>query len=171
MTDNRWAEPEGYKEKPPVVAYRILDRDSGEVVIRQTTATEDPHRRGASYLAFDGRDQVFADEIIALVQRVCSFFYQKDDYAPMGGWEPSTASDDEVKARIRRLNLGENTREAERVGRHAYPLDELPWAQQRALIEQIDRLKAKWQFEIVGENDTAVEAPAPAWSGPTPAYF
>lgn len=146
-----WGEPEGYASgETPRVRYRILDKAKGEVVERVTGSMYDTGTQ-RFHLEFDSRDQAFADEMALMVQRCCSYFYSKDGYEPMQGWAESRVADDEVRERIRRLDGGENTREARRSRKARYPLTELPWAQQRALIEQIDRIKHEWSFEWVGE--------------------
>lgn len=88
-----------------------------------------------------------------------------DDCRVLGMWEhdyrPHAVSDDEVRERIHRLDKGENTREAERTSKRSYPISELPWDQQRALIEQVERLKRKWAFEIIGEVEESPSVPVP----------
>lgn len=147
-----WGEPEGYERgQTPRVRYRILDKATDKIVEHVTGSMYDTGTQHC-HLEFDSRDQAFAYEISAAVQRVCAYFYQRDGYEPMAGWIEARVTDDEVRARIRRLDLGENTREARRTAKRRYPLTELPWAQQRALIEQIDRIKHEWRFEWVGEE-------------------
>lgn len=162
MTENRWADPAGFPPPlaPPAVAYRILDRRTGTVVTHRTSSMWDSWR-GARFRALDEADQEFAAEIRTIIQRACRYFYAPDgEYVPMGGWNGCTVTDDEVRARIDRLDRGENSREAYRDKgdeNARYPLDRLPWAQQRALVEQIERVKAEWRFEIIGEVDGPAE--------------
>lgn len=147
---NQWAEPEGYQQGPPAVRYRIRDDDDG-VVERETSVAYD-HGRQRYYHALGAKDQHFADEIVTLIQAACAYFHAADDeYEPLEGVPETRITDDEVAARIERLEGGENTREAERTRMTYYPLTDLPFEQQRALVEQIDALKQRWQFEILGE--------------------
>lgn len=149
--ENRWATPEGYEELPPLVSYRILDQQSGQVVRRQTSVARDIIR-ARYYHALSPADQHFADEIVNLVQQACAYFYAADqDYEPLEGVAEIRLTDEQVSARIARLDQGENTREAKRDMKAGYPLGELPFEQQRALVEQIEALKQRWQFEILGE--------------------
>lgn len=149
--ENLWADPDGYAESPPRVRYRIRDRKSGEVV-EHLTVSEYDHGRGRHYLSLAPEDQEFAEEIVTLIQRACSYFYAPDEkYEPLEGVPDLIISDDEVLRRIERLEKGENTREAERSGKGYYPLAELPFDQQRALVEQIEVLKIRWQFQILGD--------------------
>ena len=92
---------------------------------------------------------------MSLVQRASAYFSAPDDeYEPLDGIAEMRLTDEEVRVRIARLEQGENTREAEREKKQFYPLGELPFEQQRALIEQIEALKQQWQFEILGEVET-----------------
>lgn len=146
-----WGNPEGYPQwAVPAVRYRILDRATGEVVEHVTASMFDSNDQ-RSHLEFSFADQAFADEIRDKVQEACSYFYMKSEWVPLKGWPEARVSDAEIRERIRRLNLGENTREATRTGKRSYPIPDLPWAEQRALIEQIDRIKSEWKFEWIGE--------------------
>jgi hypothetical protein len=148
--ENRWAEPEGYTQGPPPVRYRIRD-DSGEVVERETSVAYD-HGRQRYYHALGAKDQHFADAIVTLIQAACAYFHAAEsEYEPLEGVPEIRITDDDVAARIERLEGGENTREAERTRMTYYPLTDLPFEQQRALVEQIEALKQRWQFEILGE--------------------
>ena len=148
--ENRWAEPEGYEQGPPPVRYRIRD-ESGEVVERETSVAYD-HGRQRYYHALGAKDQHFADEIVTLIQAACAYFHAAEsEYEPLEGVPEMRITDDEVAARIERLERGENTREAERTRMTYYPLTDLPFEQQRALVEQIESLKQRWRFEILGE--------------------
>lgn len=147
---NTWAQPDGYAAPPPPVRYRVRAED-GRVVERQTSVAFDA-TRSRYYHSLAPQDQPFADSLVALIQRACAYFYASDDeYAPLEGVRDIRVSDREVLERIERLERGENVREAERTGQKYYPLTELPFDQQRALIEQIEALKQKWGFEILGE--------------------
>lgn len=149
--ENRWAEADGYGESPPRVRYLIRDRKSDEVV-EHLTVSEYDHGRGRHYLSLAPEDQEFAEEIVTLIQRACAYFYAPDEkYEPLEGVPDLIISDDDVLRRIERLEKGENTREAERSGKGYYPLTDLPFDQQRALVEQIEVLKIRWQFQILGE--------------------
>lgn len=154
--DNRWAGPDGYEQEPPRVRYRIRDA-SGDVVDHLTSVAYDPKRR-RYFHSLAPSDQHFADQLVALIQQACGFFYAPDgEYEALEGVASSAISDAEVRDRIDRLERGENTREAERTDMEYYPLTALPFDQQRALVEQIEEMKVTWAFEIVGE-----EAPASA---------
>ena len=161
MVDNIWADPEGSEAPPRAVRYLILDRKTKLIVLRETLYARDPVY-GTYFRSLRSEDQQFANAIVDLVQTVCAYFYEDDEtYTPMEGVPEVVISDAAITERIDRLNRGENQREAARVGRASaygkknlsYPLDELPWDQQRALIEQIEQLKAEWHFEILGEVD------------------
>ena len=39
-----------------------------------------------------------------------------------------------------------------------YPLTELPFERQRALVELIEAVKERWQFEVIGEVEQAEAA-------------
>ena len=60
-----------------------------------------------------------------------------------------------MRERIARLEQGENVRESERTGLEYYPLAELPFDQQRALVERIEDHKQRWAFAILGEEAKA----------------
>ena len=148
---NQWAQPDGYEDHPPTVRYRIRG-PSGRVVERRTAVAFDSGRR-RYYHALAPEDQPFGDAIVRLIQGACSYFCAPDEeYEPLDGAPDIRLSDSEVAARIERLERGENTREAERTGLQYYPLTELPFDQQRALVEQIEALKQHWQFEMIGED-------------------
>lgn len=156
---NEWADPAGYAEQPKPIAYRILDH--GIMRERRTQPAYDgPRKRWFHALAPE--DQRFADSIAGIVQEACRYFYA-DDWTPMPGDDTVVVSDDEVRERIHRLNKGENEREPERVRMYkgpkdaAYPLDRLPWATQRALIERIEAYKQAYQFEFIGPTEPAPE--------------
>ena len=122
----------------------------GDVVEHETRITILPD---GFYHALALDDQMFADQIVRLVQRACAYFYEHDDtYEPMSGIPGKGASDAEVRARIARLNAGENLREAERTHKERYDLEKLPWNQQRALIEKIDELKREWGFQFINDG-------------------
>ncbi len=152
--DNKWAEPEGVENVPTPIRYRIWDRKKEEVVVRTTLFARDIKRKFYYFQSLALEDQVFANEIVELVQQACTYFYASDEaYEPMEGVPDIRITDEEVIERIRRLNLGENQREADRTHRLSYPIDELPWDQQRALIERIDQHKIDNKFEIIGPNE------------------
>lgn len=174
--DNQWNLPEGDAARIPIV-YLIKDAVSGNVVKRKTSQMHDIHT-GSSHHAMHSDDQHYGYKVTALVQQACGYFYQADgEYQPLEGmvfdwcacghkeshhlpicmscghlhtYHPYAVSDDEVRERIRRLDLGENEREALRTAKRRYPLQELPWLQQRALIEQLLAVKREWQVEILG---------------------
>ena len=151
--ENKWAEPEGYDIAPKPIRYRIKDYLTGQVVERKTELMRD-YTVGAMFHSLASRDQFIADRINELIQRACHYFYKPDgEYFPMEGVFEVVISDDAVRERIRRINKGENLREALRTQLNYYDLEELPFKQQRALIEQIEKLKKDWEFEILGEAD------------------
>ena len=148
--ENRWADPAGNEGEPPRVRYRI--RDASGAIVDRVTSTAYDSKRQRYYHSLAPFDQPFADEIVELVQRASAYFYAaEDDYQPLEGVADVRVTDDEVRTRIARLEQGENVREAERTGLEYYPLSDLPFDQQRALIEQIEALKRRWGFEILGE--------------------
>lgn len=150
--ENRWADPEGTQLRPACVRYQIIDAGTGRLVQRRTSVNLDVGRdRYFHALAPD--DQHFADKIVAVVQRACGYFYLPEaDYESLEGVPGITISDEEVLARCERLDQGENTREAERLNMTRYPLTDLPLSQQRALVEQVEKIKQDWQFSILGEE-------------------
>ena len=151
---NRWAAPKGFEANPPPVRYRIAGAD-GALVERETERAFDAGRQ-RHYHALHVQDQHFGDAVTALVQQACGYFYAPDEtYAPLAGVADVVVPDDDVRARIERLDGGENTREAERTQLRRYPLAELPFDQQRALVEQIEALKRVWRFEILGPAQAA----------------
>lgn len=120
----------------------------GEVVERVTTVSVDPvnHR---SYHALQEADQLFADLCTRTVQEACRWFYD-DGWEPMKGVPDIQFTDDQVRESIERLDLGENKREADRIGKRRYVLTDLPWPQQRALVEQLYALRREFGFEKLG---------------------
>jgi hypothetical protein len=164
---NQWASPEGFTSRPPRVQYRVRDKDSGEVVVRMTALMADGAvRKGAYYHSLDHHDLHLAKSAARLLQQACGYFYADDEkYEPLEGVADIVIPDHEVRERIERMDLGENSREAERVGRKRYVLTELPWDQQRALVEQITALYREWQFEWIGEATPKEEA---EYQKPTP---
>ena len=152
--ENRWADPTGYDAEPTRVRYHIKDA-SGTVVEHITSVAYDSKRQRYfhSLAAFD---QQFADELVDIIQSACAYFYAPDgEYEPIMGVAEIRISDDEVSTRIARLEQGENVREAERTSLEYYPLAELPFDQQRALVERIEDHKQRWAFEILGEEAKA----------------
>lgn len=149
--NNEWAEPEGIVEEPTYrVLYKIRESD-GKVHTHRTQHRKDVIT-GTFYMELAGTDQYFADGINKLIQEACQYFYE-DDWKPMEGVPDIVISDEEVRERIRRISLGENVREARRTSRKHYPLDDLPFEQQRALIERIEKYKQEWAFEIIGTEE------------------
>lgn len=172
MTENQWSKPEGYPPIPKSVRYRIrecIGRDCrhdvhaeingktlynhtpGDVVERKTGVAYDSPT-SAYFHGLDSRDQHIADRVTSLIQRACSYFYA-DEWEQLGGVNDIVISDAAVIERIRRIEQGENRREAMRTKKEYYRLSELPWEQQRALVEQIEDLKRTWGFEFVGEAE------------------
>lgn len=148
--DNKWAEPEGYIDFPAPIYYLIRDHDK---VVKHHTIPQKDYTTGTVFHALHSDDQFIADRVTELIQRACHYFYKPDgEYFPMEGVPEVVISDTAVRERIRRINKGENTREAQRVGQAFYDLETLPFKEQRALIEQIEKLKKDWAFEILGEE-------------------
>lgn len=173
--NNKFADPAGYGERPAPVTYRIREAVlvSGEryqpqhdiryappgyafpplyylgaQVTRETVPDHDPWNF-RWYHALNPADQLFADLKVALVQEACEWF-NDELVESMDNVPGLNISDAEVRARIARADAGENTREAERTGKYRYILGDLPFARQRALIEQVVELERKFRFEIVG---------------------
>ena len=156
--DNQWADPAGQDTRGVPVRYVIRRAvrgpdnrlTPGEPIERETELSLDSVRN-RWYHALAPADQHFADKITVIIQAGCAYFYASTaEYQPLAGVPDVVISDAEVSARIARLDGGENTREAERTHKDHYPLSELPAAQQRALVEQIEALKREWQFQILG---------------------
>jgi len=152
---NQWAEPEGYETRPPAVRYRIRST-RGKIEEHRTVPTQDPHIGDRWFHALAPQDQLFADRYADLLQQAATYFYAPDElYQPLEGVPDVVISDDEVRDRIRRIDGGENTREATRYRGTAearYPFAELPFEQQRALVEHIEALKREWSFELLGAD-------------------
>ena len=174
--DNIWAEPEGYvnaADTSPVM-YQIKAPEmstatvkDGKLVVelsvmaaRHKTSimwnSGPNHKSYFHELAVE--DQWFANAITDLVQQACGYFYKKEDYVPMVGVFSTIISDADVAARIHRLDYGENFREADRTKMARYPLSDLPFDQQRALVEQIEDLKRVVGFAIIGPIAVAAAA-------------
>lgn len=166
--ENQWSKPEGVEvpeglAAPRPVKYKILNPKTGNVE-EHTTEREFDRYFKTWHHAMAPQDQFYADMVAEIIQKACAYFYEPDDtYTPIEGVADIVVSDEEVQERINRLNLGENKREA--VGHSArrhehfdfYPLDELPFDQQRALIEQLLDLKRTYKIELLGE--VAFDAP------------
>lgn len=120
----------------------------GDVVERVTTVSVDPvnHR---SYHALQEADQLYADLCTRVVQEACRWFYDPEAQA-LKGVPDIQLTDDQVRESIERLDLGENKREADRIGKQRYVLTDLPWTQQRALVEQLYALRREFAFEKLG---------------------
>ena len=122
-------------------------------MVERITSVAYDSKRQRYFHSLAAFDQQFADELVDIIQAASAFFYAPDgEYEPIEGVEGVRLTDDEVRERIARLEQGENVREAERTGLEYYPLAELPFDQQRALIERIEVHKEQWAFEIVGEE-------------------
>jgi hypothetical protein len=150
---NLWAEPEGFETRPPAVRYRIRST-RGKIEEHRTVPTQDPHIGDKWFHALAPQDQLFADRYADLLQHAATYFYAPDEiYQPLEGVADVVVSDEDVRDRIRRIDGGENTREAVRYRGSAearYPFAELPFEQQRALVEHIEALKREWSFELLG---------------------
>lgn len=153
--ENQWADPHGFEQRPPAVRYRIRT-PRGKIEEHRTVPTQDPHIFDRWFHALAPQDQLFADRYADLLQRAASYFYAPDEvYRPLDGVPEVVVSDVEVHERIRRIDGGENTREATRYRGSPdarYPFQELPFDQQRALVEQIEALKREWEFELLGAD-------------------
>jgi len=150
---NQWAEPEGFETRPPAVRYRIRST-RGKIEEHRTVPTQDPHIGDKWFHALAPQDQLFADRYADLLQQAATYFYAPDQiYQPLQGVPDIVVSDEEVRERIYRIDGGENTREATRYRGSPdarYPFAELPFEQQRALVEHIEALKREWNFELLG---------------------
>ena len=106
--------------------------------------TQDPHAADRWFHALAPQDQLFADRYADLLQQAATYLYAPDAiYEPLEGVRDVVVSDDDVRERIRRIDGGENTREAVRYrgsDEARYPFGDLPFDQQRALVERIDEL-------------------------------
>jgi hypothetical protein len=125
----------------------------GDVIERFTVVTCDPlnHRY---YHSLHESDQLFADLCARLIQEACRWFYDRT-WEPLSGVPGVTMTDDDVREAIRRLDLGENKREADRAGKQRYALSDLPWNRQRALIERLYVLRQEFHFEKLGPASLA----------------
>jgi hypothetical protein len=153
--NNQWADPAGFETRPPAVRYRIRST-RGKIEEHRTVPTQDPHAGDRWFHALAPQDQLFADRYADLLQQAATYFYAPDDiFQPMEGVPEVVVSDEEVRERIHRIDGGENTREAVRYrgsDEARYPFSDLPFDQQRALVEQIESLKREWCFELLGAD-------------------
>lgn len=171
---NQWADPAGYPKDSKPIRYRIR-RHNGkphnavvdlfkwrepieveiydELVEHQTELTYD-FTTMAYHHSLAAIDQVLANMITQLIQRACQYFVDDDDeYEALDYVDDIRLSSAEIEERIKRINKGENIREANRINKEWYDLEQLPWGQQRALIEQIEDVKRKFGFEFIGEAE------------------
>jgi hypothetical protein len=179
MSIDYGANPEGFAAPlpPPPMSYRIrritfpygyptrfalMDNVSwpayelGEVETHRTLPAFD-YSVQRYFHALNSADQFFADRCTALIQRACEWFYKPDgEYEPMEGVADIIVTDTEIDRRIAQIDLGENTREAKRTAKQRYPISELPYDQQRALIENLDALAHEFGFsKIVAPEESA----------------
>lgn len=151
--ENQWADPAGFEARPPAVRYRIRGM-RGKLEEHRTVPTQDPHAGDRWFHALAPQDQLFADRYADLLQAAAMYFYAPEEiYQPLTGAPDIVISDAEVRERIRRIDGGENTREALRYRgseEARYPFGALPFDQQRALVERIEALKREWSFELLG---------------------
>lgn len=166
--DNKWSKPEGVfapsgKGYPNRLKYRIINPTTNKVEEHFTEVALDNYTKTYHH-ALAMADQWYGDKVAEIIQSACAYFYASDaEYVPLKGVRDIVVSDEEVRERIYRLNLGENVREAighsARMHQHYdfYPLDELPFLQQRALIEQLLDWKRQNQVEIIGEVEISVQ--------------
>ena len=177
MDDPGRNDPAGYESVEPPQRYRIREvlgspigsryqlrgftdpeYTLGEVVERQTSPTFDQVTKRYHH-ALNERDQFYADLCTRLVQRACGWFYDAE-WVPLLGAPDIRMTDDQVQTSIFRLNHGENEREGVRMGKPWYDLEKLPWKYQRALVEQLYALRAKFAFEKLGPiRPMAVQTP------------
>ena len=120
----------------------------GDVVERVTSVATDPVNH-MSYHSLQEADQLYADLCARTIQEACRWFYDPT-WEPMAGVMDIVLTDDQVRDSIRTLDLGENKREADRMGKERYVLSDLPWVRQRALIEQLYALRREFAFEKLG---------------------
>lgn len=161
---NKWAEPDGVERNARPIHYKIWSTKRKKVVDRFTHLMPNVYTF-TNHHVLSIHDQEYAEAMAQLVQKACTYFFEPDGvYEPLLGVDGFSVSDDEIRTRINRLENGENMREA--IGYSArieyperakdwYKISELPWDQQRALVEQIEKIKRDWRFEIVGEATDA----------------
>ena len=167
-------DPAGYPPSEPPQRYRIREvvrprpfgaryqlrgshdpeYELGDVVERVTSVSFDTVNH-AYYHSLHEADQLYADLCARITQEACRYFYDPT-WEPMAGVDDIAISDDEVRESVRRLDLGENKREADRTFKPRFVLSDLPWAEQRALVERLYALRREFQFEKIG----AVSLPA-----------
>lgn len=171
--DKPWAHPYGVPLTSHPRRYRVRDRRTNEVVVRHTNLAWDPYTLSLHHELAE-TEQHLGDAAAHLVQLACAYFYAEDaDYEPLEGVPSIAVSDDEVRARIWRLEQGENRREAVGSGMRNsrkseyYRLTELPWETQRALVERLEELRIAWDFEWL---DEATDLPAGAKAAPPLTY-
>lgn len=161
-------DPRGYTAGEPPQRYRIRDvvrpkpfgaryqlrgtfdpsYELGDVVERMTTVSFDTVTH-SYFHALSDSDQLFADLCARLTQDACRWFYDRN-WTPLGGVPDIAISDEQVREAIQNLDLGENKREADRTSKPRYVLSDLPWSEQRALIERLYALRREFQFEKLG---------------------
>jgi hypothetical protein len=161
-------DPAGYPATEPPQRYRIREvvrprpfgaryqlrgtgdpeYELGNVVERMTSVSFDTINH-AYYHALHEADQLYADLCSRTAQEACRWFYDPE-WQPMPGVADIAITDDEVRESIRRLDLGENKREADRTFKPRFVLSELPWTEQRSLIERLYALRREFQFEKLG---------------------
>jgi hypothetical protein len=161
VIDNEWSRPEGDRRFAKPVRYRILNTATGEVEEHRTTVAYDETTHSTHH-ALAAIDQFIANELTSIIQAACANFWAKDEEEyqalRLEGVPDIVVSDDDIRERIRRLELGENYRESARVSRVGqrkggyYRFSELPWDQQRALVEQLLKLRRDYRFEIIGQE-------------------
>lgn len=120
----------------------------GDVVERVTNLAYDT-KNHKWYHGLQEDDQLYADLCTRVVQEACRWFYDPT-WTPMPGVADIVLTDDEVRASVTKLDLGENKREADRIDKPRYVLTDLPWVRQRALIEQLYALRREFAFEKLG---------------------
>jgi len=124
------------------------DYELGDVVERTTLVSFDSVTH-SYYHSLSEPDQLFADLCARITQDACRWFYDRT-WEPLEGVADIVISDEQVQEAIQNLDLGENKREADRTAKPRYVLSDLPWNEQRALIERLYALRRKFEFEKLG---------------------
>ena len=133
------------KIKPRMVGGRLYQvRRDGQLVVEAAEKTEEGW-------ALCAQDQGFSNAIALEIERACEWFHVRPlpVYTCLAQYD--TTSDVGVLARIAKFDVGENRREAKRTSSKRFPLEQLPHEWKRALIGNIERIKAEWAFAWIGD--------------------
>lgn len=124
-------------EPDPSPLYRI--KRNGEVV----TVAARWSGRGWS---LQQRDLDYVFKVVAEIERACRYFHQIEPRYPLNP-EFDVLTDEQVEARILKLDTGEHTRETRRANKRRFPLTKLPLLWKRALVANLDQIACEWGFE------------------------